>query len=86
MCDFCEMSQCPPACPSYGERDCDEGRCVLCEGRLTRGERVLEQGGRLLCRECAVGLDLDGLLYLCGATDTVELLCEHLAFEERTVY
>jgi hypothetical protein len=33
-----------------------------------------------------VGLDLDGLLYLCGAADTVELLREHLAFEERTVY
>ena len=86
MCDLCEMSHCPPACPSYGERDRYEDRCVICESHLTRGERVLERGGRLLCRECAVGLDLDGLLYLCGAADTVELLREHLAFEERTVY
>ena len=86
MCDLCEMSHCPPACPSYGERDLDGERCVLCEGHLSRGERVLEQKGRLLCKECAAELDLDGLQYLCGAADTVELLREHLAFEERTVY
>ena len=86
MCDFCEMSRCPSACPSYGARDRHEDRCVLCESHLTRGERVLERDGRLLCTECAAGLDLDGLLYLVGATDTVELLREQLAFEERTVY
>ena len=86
MCDFCEMSHCPPACPSYGEQDRFDGKCMLCESRLTRGERVLEQGNRLICRECATGLDLDGLLYLCGACDTVELLCDHLLFEERTFF
>ena len=85
MCDLCEMSHCPPPCPTYGARDLDRDRCFICEGRLTRGERVLEQGGRLLCMECAAGLDLDGLLYLCGMTDVAELLREQLSFEERTV-
>jgi hypothetical protein len=36
--------------------------------------------------ECAASVDLDGLLYLCGTADTVELLREHLGFEEQTVF
>ena len=85
MCDLCEMSHCPSACPSYGEYDADNGRCTLCEGRLTRGERVLERDGRLLCMECAAELDLDGLLYLYGVADVAELL-QDLAWEERTFF
>ena len=85
MCELCEMSRCPSACPSYGEYDADHGRCALCEGRLTRGERVLEQNGRFLCAECAAGLDLDGLLYLCGVTDAAELLRE-LSWEDRPYF
>lgn len=85
MCEICEWSNCPPACPTYagnwegsGTR---AGRCTLCGSVLHTGERALLKAGKLLCTDCAAELDTDDLLALTGAADTAALLCEELGWE-----
>ena len=89
MCDICEMSYCPPACPAYrGEYEgsgAAMGECAVCEGVLHAGERVLSRGGKLLCLSCAEGGDLEELLYLEGVESLSELLCDRLGWESRYV-
>ena len=89
MCDICDMTHCPPACPCY-EGDFEGGgaavgECALCEGVLHAGERVLARGGKMLCLSCAEDCDLEALLYLEGAECPSDLLYDHLGWESRYV-
>ncbi|MBQ8356751.1 MAG: hypothetical protein IJX39_02965 [Clostridia bacterium] len=83
MCEICEMSHCPPACPSYGRSSVT--RCLLCGSVLDRGEQVWERDGRFLCTVCAAELDADALCYLAGVGDVSGLLREYLGWEVKVL-
>ena len=89
MCDICHSIRCLPACPAYGG-DFEGsgpavGRCMLCEGVIHAGERVLVRGKHLVCLACAEEGDLDALLYVEGAECVSDLLCNRLGWESRYV-
>ena len=74
MCSECHFYRCPDSCPGVVGDKSDE--CRSCGSAVRCGEEYVEDGGEIVCENCANEMELDEILRICEVSSVTELLRE----------
>ena len=76
ICDYCKMSVCPSACPSFeGEvpgLTSTNSTCEICGVKIYEEDEFYKPNKKLICQECAEELVSPELLELLDCADIKE--------------